>query len=175
MPWADIETRRRYNKKYQAEHREEIRANRRAWYLKNKEHVWKKSQLYRKNHPGYRIGEKKKYKLRHPHRVWCQHTLYSHKERGFTVNIKSLELENKVKNITHCSYCGNKLIWSRRKKSYVLPFSPTLDRINNEKIMNINNVEIICHRCNTAKGAGTREEFLKYCEQVIKNLKRRKR
>ena len=175
MTWADPETRKQYNKKYRKEHANELKRAKSRWYFKNKKQALEKSKLWRNNHPGCRTGEKRKYRLKYPHRVWCQHTLYSHRGRGFTTSINSRTLESLAKTITHCPCCGNKLIWSKGDKSHVSPFSPTLDRINNEKMMNKNNIEIICHRCNTAKGAGTKQELLKYCKQVVKNLSGGKR
>jgi 5-methylcytosine-specific restriction endonuclease McrA len=62
---------------------------------------------------------------------------------------------------THiCGICGCTLNWKAGKK-IPLPEGPTLDRINNEEIMTLENVQIICHACNRAKGKTPMDEYMK--------------
>jgi hypothetical protein len=48
---------------------------------------------------------------------------------------------------------------------------PILDRINNETVLRLDNVEIICWKCNSTKLNRTKEEFYEYCRDVYMILK----
>jgi len=57
---------------------------------------------------------------------------------------------------------GERII-QRNQKNTV---SATLDRINNENHMSIDNVQILCHSCNTAKGTKPMEEYIDHCKFI---------
>ena len=44
--------------------------------------------------------------------------------------------------------------------------SPTLDRVNNENILTLDNTWIICSRCNATKHNRTMKEFINYCTMI---------
>jgi 5-methylcytosine-specific restriction endonuclease McrA len=73
-------------------------------------------------------------------------------------------LETLAKASTYCPYCGTELGWikARVDRSDI----PTLDRIDNENEVRIDNIEIICNRCNRAKGNMTKNEFIQFCRMV---------
>ncbi len=125
-----------------------------AWGKNNKT-VWKNTQ--------------KIYRESTPKRRWCTYTLYHHKRNGFVVNISHDEMCKIVELINNCNICDCELDWGLggHKKGKTLPNSPTLDRVNNEKIINKNNIMIMCFRCNKTKHDRTIEEFLEYCKMVI--------
>ncbi len=103
---------------------------------------------------------------------WISNILAQHRKK-FNVNIDTLELTEKWKNITHCYICGIKLDWSYNKKK-IQGNSPSIDRINNENFMNINNVQLICTRCNRIKSDNTMDNFIKSCKKIVdynKNIK----
>lgn len=104
------------------------------------------------------------------HRVWAQKTIYEHKRNGYIVNISTDELELLSKNTKHCKYCGCKLNYNYGTKGKTISNSPSMDRINNEKEINITNIQIICHNCNSTKRARTHREFVKYCLMIVKNF-----
>jgi len=75
------------------------------------------------------------------------------------------ELTDIIKSVNHCYLCKCKLDWSPGK-GRTMPNSPTIDRLDNERFIDKNNIAIICHECNTIKGRRTLNEFLDYCELI---------
>jgi hypothetical protein len=57
-----------------------------------------------------------------------------------------------------CACCSKRLDYSigrgQNKQN-----SPSIDRWNNQKGYTLDNVRVICYRCNRLKGDGTRQEF----------------
>lgn len=100
--------------------------------------------------------------------IWAKNTIYSHKKRGFSVNLEYDKLAKRASHTTHCIICGRNLNWNSRKVS---PSSPTLDRIDNEKELNDSNTQIICYRCNAMKGSMTLQEFIFYCNIIAERAR----
>lgn len=91
----------------------------------------------------------------------------SHRRRGFIVNLKSSDIKNMFENTKTCPLCGKKLNYDRNPKDV---FSmPSVDRKNNEKILDKTNVWIICRGCNTSKRDMDLETFIKYCKHISNN------
>ena len=61
----------------------------------------------------------------------------------------------------------------RTKDGKLQSNSPTLDRIENGKLINKNNIMIVCHTCNATKRNRTMVEFVEYCENVVKKFAKR--
>jgi 5-methylcytosine-specific restriction endonuclease McrA len=83
-------------------------------------------------------------------KVWCYQTLKSHERDGFILDISVDELFDIIKDNKTCAICGTSLKWY--SNGFNCTISPTLDRINNEKIINKDNVQILCMACNSSKG-----------------------
>lgn len=115
-------------------------------------------------------NEQKKYNIKNPVRVWCISTLSQHKHNGYIINISLDELYNYVKSAKYCYICGKELDWTIGKK-HSNHNSPTLDRLNNEKEINIRNIQILCRDCNISKSNKTILELVSWAEQVIKVYK----
>jgi len=100
---------------------------------------------------------------------WAKSTLARHRKYiEVSAPLQSVyQLALKSKN---CPICGRALDWSIGKR-VIKRDSPTLDRIDNEKHICVGNIQIICCRCNRAKGDMTMEEFLQYCERVYLQAK----
>jgi 5-methylcytosine-specific restriction endonuclease McrA len=110
----------------------------------------------------YRENENNKYKL------FASSTFNDHKRyKQFIVNITKYEIEQLALNTNKCIYCDIELNYNRGKKYKTMLNSPSLDRTNNEKEININNIQIICHRCNTIKHDMTHKEFVIYCKTIV--------
>jgi hypothetical protein len=104
-------------------------------------------------------------------RHWSTGTINSHRYRNCKVDINLDDLENLAKSSTHCKICGVKLSWEYgNKKARPIPSSPTLDRIDNDLNLNINNVQIICHDCNSTKRSRTMKEFYDYCKMITEKF-----
>ena len=110
----------------------------------------------------------KKWVKHRPHYAWAKSSIKSHKRKGFEVNIVVKELAEIAKKIKYCPFCDVLLSWNQGNGDGKLhPNSPTLDRINNGKVINRDNIRIICHRCNTTKSGRNMEEFVNYCRGII--------
>lgn len=83
--------------------------------------------------------------------------------------MKSIDLIKIAYNNENCAICGKLLRWERGYGKCAHD-SPTLDRIDNENFIDVNNTQILCHRCNTAKGDLDMSSFVSYCEMVVKKF-----
>jgi len=152
------------------------RKSHKEYYQKNKEELKRKMREYNKNNPekgrAYRRKNKEKlakynkeWRKENYHRYWVNATLGNHKRKGHIINIKPDELEQLAKNTNYCPICGIKIKWYMGGKNKK-PNSPTLDRIENKNEININNIQIICDKCNVTKQDRTMKEFVEYCAKV---------
>jgi hypothetical protein len=109
----------------------------------------------------------KEFRKNHPHNSWAQGTIRCHKKEGLIVSIPLTILTNLAKTVNACFICGKELRWTQGNGAGKLTGnSPTLDRIDNGKELNISNTQIICHTCNTTKHNLTMSEFASYCKMV---------
>lgn len=106
----------------------------------------------------------KEWRIKNSIKYWCYGTINGHKRRGYKILFTIKELFLIVKKITHCPICDTKLQFGGRENQK----SATLDRINNEKILTLNNIQIICHKCNATKQDRTMPELVEWCNQFIK-------
>lgn len=149
--------------KYYQEHRKDILEQMKKRYA-NPEVKKQIKKYYKENHEKIMIkhGE---WEARNVHRRWAYGVLGKHKERGFKINITINKLVDLALRAKHCSYCNiglkyrNKVHGGRRD-------SASLDRIGNTKNINLNNIQIICMRCNATKHDRTHAEFMDYCTMI---------
>lgn len=140
---------------------------RKKYYRDNKETISRRSKKYREVH-------KDEYKYRDINWVntnyskeWSRLTIKSHINNGYIVNIDREFLINLIDNIEYCPIYGCKFIKKYRIGRDNMQ-SPSLDRINNERELNEDNVWIICRKCNSTKLDRTMKEFVEYCGMVSK-------
>lgn len=129
-----------------------------------------RNKYYRTSYTGTRERRLKKAheeRRKYPEYYWAKQTISNHRRRGYTVNITSKELTDLAYKTTHCKYCGIKLEFSYGEGKS-LRITPTLDRTNNDSDLYINNIQIICHSCNTGKGEMTHDEFISYIREIAK-------
>ena len=121
------------------------------YYENNKEKVLERGKEYNRNNYIPR---------------WVTYTLNRHKRRGiiFSLTFKE-DLLKKALEKPSCPICHRELEWYSTGTGKLTDLSPTLDRTNNDNYMNINNVDIICNKCNVKKNSETLEENLAWCEQ----------
>ncbi len=136
------------------------------YYNKNKDDIDNKNKNYRKENKDKVSTQQKEWYKNNPHRVWARATINNHKKRKFKVDITISELTKLAKNTFNCCYCGKEFSWvnGKGKKQHN---SPTLDRIDNEQFMDINNIQILCDRCNTAKGVMTHSKYITHCKLIV--------
>ena len=116
----------------------------------------------------------KKWVKKHPHYAWAKSSIKSHKRKGFEVQITVKELAEIAKESKSCPFCGNIFSWNQGNGNGKLHHnSPTLDRIDNGKIISDDSIQIICHRCNTTKSGRTMKEFIEYCKSIVEKYEKR--
>jgi hypothetical protein len=106
----------------------------------------------------------------HVNRERAKATLDHHKKSGNIISITRDELELLYNAASTCKICGRKLTLEYGSGK-ILKSSPSLDRINNEDELRVDNIQIICNCCNATKRNRTMKEFIEYCELVIRRVK----
>lgn len=173
------------SKEYYNKYKKEVLAKAKIYRAKNKD----KNKIYRELNKektreynreyGKRYRESNREKLyeyarawsrRNPKLRWCSHTMSSHKKSGYIVLFQIEELINKIENLTHCKICGTELNWEANKK-VVRNSSPSLDRIENEKELTIDGVQVICYKCNATKRDRSMKELYEYCKMFCNKFK----
>lgn len=101
---------------------------------------------------------------RDPIHVFVLTTLAKHIREGKILEITSEQVEDLCKSTKECKICGTMIQYGAPPRT---PGLPSLDRINNEKVMTMKNIQIICARCNYSKADRSMEEFINYCGLVI--------
>ena len=121
-----------------------------------------------------RIVDKNRIKARdNPFKTWAQSTLTNHRANGYLINITRDALESLARNASKCKICNQELRWHFDRFTNVAKLthnSPSLDRLNNEQHISSNNIQILCHRCNTTKGPRTQQQFIDYCVNTARHL-----
>ena len=92
------------------------------------------------------VARSTKMRKQNPCRYRASITLNNHKRNGYIINVSIDEVERLYRNIEICPICGCILthdlgVGQRQTAS-------SLDRKNNETELRIDNIWIICHKCN---------------------------
>jgi hypothetical protein len=125
-----------------------------------------KKTIYQKRERDYRI---KRMVEANPRILWAQMSIGNHYRNGFKLELKRKELEEMALKTDKCTICDIQLAWGYRTgKAYKI--SPSMDRINNEKVITKDNIQILCVRCNRTKADRTMKEFIDYCKYVAKKF-----
>lgn len=128
-----------------------VRARVRLWKINNPERQQnKKRERYQRNRQ-IMCEQRRSWRSNNPFRMWSDNTLDSHRRKGFKINVSRPELEDVARGAVKCVYCNVDLDW-RPGKGKMKSNSPTLDRIYNGKIIDLNSIQVICNRCNIVKG-----------------------
>jgi hypothetical protein len=111
----------------------------------------------------------KRLKNSNPRLLWAQMCIGNHKRNGFTMTITRHELSEMALKANTCLICDVPLAWGYLNGK-IQRNSPSLDRIDNEKEVRKDNVQILCSYCNRTKLARTMKEFIDYCKYVAKKF-----
>jgi hypothetical protein len=154
---------------------DEILNKQKDYYMRN--HIWidRRNKNYRDLHKEESSLYFKEYRLKHLNertllakRIrqdnWIYISLDKHKRNGIDIRTTQEEIVSS-NDIEHCYICGCGLIIGQDKTSRN---SPTLDRLNNELFMDVNNTKVVCHSCNVMKGERSILEYLLYLK-IIKD------
>jgi hypothetical protein len=113
----------------------------------------------------------KEWQCKNPLKYWARYTVKNHKFNGHEVNITKEELVELAIQTTTCGICGCELIYNKGTNGKQTLNSPSLDRKDNGHIMNLDNVWIICLRCNQHKSSKTMKEYVTYCTMIANKFK----
>lgn len=102
----------------------------------------------------------------HPINIWASKTINKHKIHGYIVLFNVKELVSFIGNKSTCEICGKELDFSYGNKKHSLHNSPSLDRINNELELRLDNIQLLCNECNITKGTKDMNTFVKYCKLI---------
>jgi 5-methylcytosine-specific restriction endonuclease McrA len=127
-----------------------------------------KSRLKYASNPKISKKNAKKRRALNPLHVWSYRSYSSHK-RKYQIDFTLAWLESFALASPICAYCGATLDYNPPHNSDY-DHRATLDRLNNESILTISNVRIVCYRCNNAKGNRTLSEYLLHCDAVLTHL-----
>jgi len=101
-------------------------------------------------------------------REWSIKTLANHKYFGYKISITLQELMDYAMIIDRCEYTGIELDWFVKNKP--ADNSPSLDRLNNENELRLDNIRIVCKKINTMKQNLTFKEYLNHCKFMIEKF-----
>jgi len=165
------ETARTYNQK----NKERLNKQRNEYYHSHIEKCREKQKQYYENHKEEHKAKCRKNEAKTPHRTWTRKTLHGHKKRGNDIQVTIDQVYELALKTTTCKYCDKILDYSQdgSKKHSPQPNSPALDRITNENILHIKNIQIICHKCNEIKNNMTHDQLVDYCAMITNKFKTR--
>lgn len=95
------------------------------------------------------------------HRVWSMATLCRHRKYGTEFQFSITELAQRAMSTPTCEYCGRRLSWKFGNKITHVD-SPTVDNRDMKSRVTLSDISIVCHSCNSCKGARTLAEFVGY-------------
>lgn len=101
-------------------------------------------------------------------RLWAIDTLNGHRRNGFKINITIDELTNYAMLIDKCEYTGIDLNWFNRGCHAFN--SPSLDRLNGEHEIRLDNIRIISYKMNAMKQNLTFREYIEHCKYMVENF-----
>jgi hypothetical protein len=92
-----------------------------------------------------------------PKWFWAYLSLYNHKRLGYQVQMSTEELYGYAKNIDSCEDCGVELTWGYGHGQNA--GTPSLDRRDNDGPVKIDNIAIVCKKCDSVKRDKTMAEW----------------
>jgi hypothetical protein len=125
------------------------------------------SKEWRRAHPEFIRQYYKDYARKNPRRRWAIACLAGHRRRGYAIEMLSSELYQLALKTDVCFVCGRRLDWGLGSKGRMNMRSPTLDRVDNERVIRRDNIAILCYQCNATKRERTLKEFYEYCSAVV--------
>jgi hypothetical protein len=110
------------------------------------------------------------WRTKRPYETWVRAVRNHHKKQGYELRFSFDELVELGKRSLICDICETIFDWNYYLHGGRTQDSPTLDRMDNEKILNMSNIQIVCMRCNLTKNDRTMTQFVKYCDMVVKKF-----
>jgi len=129
----------------------------------------KQAILNKQNSDKMRLLEEKRKFNNSPQKKWAMRTRSSHQQK-YLVQMSSAEIALMAFRTPYCPFCGKGLDYDINADREVAD-KPSLDRTDNGIIMNTDNTQIICFKCNTTKSNRTMKQFVDYCTAIAHKYK----
>jgi len=131
-------------------------------------------KMYLKNHPNYESTRWKRYYYNG--NGWYTNLRANAKRRGILFNVTQEEFDNLTHNEERCCYCGiTQKELDKLNTSWSYKFNHmTIDRKDNTKGYNIDNMAVCCHKCNLIKGNEFSYDDMMILSKSLKELLRLK-
>lgn len=101
---------------------------------------------------------------RNYHTFWAASVLASHKKRGVDISIDRDTLAKIALKTPSCPRCNSLPKWESGQG--LCSNSPTVDRIDNNLGLTAENSEIVCLRCNAAKGQYSMTDYREWLDRA---------
>jgi hypothetical protein len=131
-----------------------------------------RSWLHKSQDKEGNAAKDRNWKILHSRRYWSRNVRNKHitgggRSKKFDVRFSVGELMEIAYRTDSCPSCGKHLDWGYGTKGQKAQHnSPSLDRLNNEIVMTMDNIQIICYQCNVGKISQTNEQFYAHCWNI---------
>lgn len=145
-------------KEYYKANRQRIIATALDHYYTHRAERLERMRKFRENPDDVDVGAVISYRAKYmAHNLWDRARKFG-RYRDKRLNTKFIS--QMLINNPNCNCCGKALCFTYSRKSRLEPDSPTIDRVNNSRGYTLDNVAIICHRCNSIKNNRSASDLL---------------
>jgi len=168
--------RKKKTQKWYETHPEGRKAIARRFREKNRERMRKYHREYARNRRkdlDYRIKDALKTKIwqeQNKDKVWINRTFRSHKNRDISFLFSKEQLKELIRKPIICKICGSLLDINSKKGHGFSPNCITVDIIDRKKDATIDNIQIVCGKCNLSKSQMSMDEFRGWIKTVYLRL-----
>lgn len=154
-------------KRYYQNNKEKVRARNEAYRLRTRDKRNERERMKRAECPEFAQAERERHVRRYTTnrryrlRVLATNAKLRGKTCGMAVDLSCFEPFLASPPVC-CACCGHELDYEHRQTRY----SPSIDRIRNERGYVTGNVAIICFRCNSLKKDGTESDFVQILDYM---------
>lgn len=146
-------------KKYKSENADKIKQHRKVYLTENREVIADKLRLTR-------IRSRTNPITRSKHIFNAAKTRAAKKNIKFTICVEHVIC---LMHVGKCNKTGIKFDLSRAN-TFINPFSPSLDRIDNNRGYEPDNIQLVCNMYNSGKGENSEVDFQAICLAIVKNM-----
>lgn len=161
----NAEERKEYQREWRIKNRKHIQEERIKYRENNREHMNEVARIWRANNKEKFKEMNRLHRIKNHYRYWARGVLLGHKNRGNIINITLDELIDLAKKTNTCLYCNDVLDYERDKGIH--DTTASIDRKDNGNELSLENINIICYKCNATKRSRTHKEFIEYCKIIV--------
>lgn len=107
------------------------------------------------------------------HLKWARSSAGNHTTDRQTVEFSREALAEVARNTPKCQFCGIELLYDNKTGHHQWD-SPSLENLNLNDHLTLENIAIVCRKCNTSKLNRTLSDYIEYLETILPNLKKLK-